>query len=249
MSTTSVAVNLEYSAIRRAMREVPKVKFFAQREIIGEGFFGWVFADGPSHVIKASFDRGFREMMVDPDRPQSLHLPQLKFDYGSIEMPGTGMLLHVVSCERLGPIEPLSPSWEVARDFNQALDEAWAKEAPSLNAIERMRVLSKKFDALDDAAEHLSIKHCLRDMHSFADRHGLALSPYFTSHQENLMARGADLVFVNPLYDPSIHCLPAWMFGHIHGVYEATNRSGSSSARARIMLDEDAFRDETGGAL
>lgn len=251
MKRAGQVAGLEYGAIRRAMQEVPRARFFAKRAIVGEGFFGWVFDDGPGHVIKASFDRGFREMMVAPDRPQSPHLPQLNFDYGSIAMPGSGMTLHVVSCERLGRIEPLSPSWEVARDFNLALDEEWAKEPPALDAMERMRILAKKFDALDDASDHLSIKHCLRDMHAFADRHGLALSPYFTSHQENLMARGADLVFVNPLYDPTIKGLPSWMFGQAHGTgaYAKNLGDASGSGRAKMMLDEDLFKEETGGGL
>lgn len=237
------AHSIKFSDLRAAMPKVPKFEFFSKRKIIGEGFLGWVFDDGPDQVIKASFDRGFRSVMTDPNRPTSPHLPRLVFDYGVIPF-GSNMSLHVVSCEKLRNIEPLTDLWQDAYDLNEALDAAWETEPHLASFNERMHGLAKQFDALDDASPHLSIKRCLRDLHAFADRHDLALSPYFTQHQENLMCRDeGTLVFVNPLYDPNITGLPSWMFGG-----KAMFGSVVPTAHPkRARMDDDMFREETGG--
>ena len=88
----------------------------------------------------------------------------------------------------------------------------------------------------------------LQWLHSLTSKHSLALSPYFTRHTENLMARGDDLVFVNPLFSSNIECLPYWIFGSI-GANAKVSDSGQKGKLAAHHMVEEQFMEKTGGEM
>lgn len=231
---------ITFERIQKAKKALMRTKFATSKKVLGEGWFGWVFEDGPGRVIKAGFDPSFRSLMTEPERPISPHLPMAGIDFGA-EFEVLGLPAHVVSCERLEPLRSDGGAWPVAERLSNMLSKARKREGEWITLMDEMA-------ALDEAAEELSLKLCLRELHSFALSKGWALSPYFGAPQQNLMVRpkaGGMLVFVNPLIDPRIEGIPV-------GIMEdriVTEGEIKTDARRRDRMDEDAYRDETGEQL
>ena len=100
------------------------------------------FEDKDNKVIKASFDRGFRELLASEGRPMSIHLSKLDFDCGVFDNI-SGLSPHVVGCEKPSNIEPLIELWELSRSLNESLDESMELAERELHTSQKMEILAK----------------------------------------------------------------------------------------------------------